>query len=190
MYMVPGGEHVVLGRMLDVFGEDVTAEHLRRYLPAAELEEAWRLLEQADWIAEGAAAPDRIIYIFTDPQCPYCHLLWQKARGYLDGTVQLRHIIVGIMHSSSREQAARIYAAKEPLQLLQSGMGGVQLAAAGAVAEKFYRPVERNNQLMQQLAVHVTPTLLYRDATGQIRMMAGLPDDTALAQEIFQLRRP
>lgn len=190
MYMVPGGEHVLLGRLLDVFGDDVTADHLQRYLPAAELEDAWQLLEQADWVAEGAEQPERIIYIFTDPQCPYCHTLWENARAYLaDSNAQLRHIIVGVMHETSLQQAAWIYAAADPVRALQPGLVNMEPTNAEEVAEKFYQQVERNNALMQQLAVQITPTILYRDSNGRVRMMAGLPDDAALAQEIFQLPR-
>lgn len=190
MYLTPDGEHVIVGRMLDIFGQDVTEQHFERYLPPSDLDGLWLQLDQADWIAEGSAEPNQIVYVFSDPNCPYCHALWQSARPYLGRGIELRHIIVGVMHSSSMGRAAQIYAAADPVAALRPPLRWKvgDEAQSPEIPAEIYQLVERNNRLMQRLAVQVTPTLFYRDAGGRVRMLVGLPDETALAEEVF--RRP
>jgi thiol:disulfide interchange protein DsbG len=191
MYLTPDGEHVIVGRMLDIFGQDVTEQHFEQYLPPSDLDGLWLQLGQADWIAEGSAKPNQIVYVFSDPNCPYCHALWQSARPYLERGIQLRHIVVGVMHSSSRKKAAQIYAAADPVAALRPPLRWSAEDESRSLPEipaEIHQLVERNNRLMQRLAVQVTPTLFYRDASGRVRMLVGLPDETALAEEVF--RRP
>ena len=58
---------------------------------------AWRQLEASHWIADGRDGA-RVVYVFTDPNCPYCNKLWSEARPRVAaGKIQLRHVIVGIL---------------------------------------------------------------------------------------------
>ena len=42
------------------------------------------------------------VYVFTDPNCPYCSKFWADARPWVDsGAVVLRHVMVGILTPTS-----------------------------------------------------------------------------------------
>jgi hypothetical protein len=85
-----------------------------RASPAAHqlaLEQVLHATKGATWIAEGNGP--RLVYIFFDPNCPFCHKLYQEARPWVgrDG-LQLRWIPVGILMPSSAGKAAAILEAK------------------------------------------------------------------------------
>ena len=55
---------------------------------------------QTTWIKEGKGP--HIIYIFFDPNCPFCHRLYVNTRAWIkQGKVQLRWIPVGILTTTS-----------------------------------------------------------------------------------------
>ena len=75
----------------------------------------WQRLSNT-WIADGAAgeAP-RVIYMFSDPNCPFCNMFWKQARPWVEaGDVQLRHVMVGMLRPDSAGKAAALLAAKDP----------------------------------------------------------------------------
>ncbi|MGA4815301.1 thiol:disulfide interchange protein DsbG [Pseudomonas aeruginosa] len=64
-------------------------------------------MEQSAWIADGRADVPRVVYLFSDPNCPYCTMFWEQARPWVDaGKVQLRHIMVGIIREDSEAKSA------------------------------------------------------------------------------------
>ena len=82
----------------------------------AQNEEAiWQTLEDSHWVQDGADDAERIIYTFTDPNCPYCDQFREQAAPWIDaGRVQLRHIMVGIIKRSSTPKAATILGSDNP----------------------------------------------------------------------------
>lgn len=39
----------------------------------------WGQVEKSHWIADGSGKAPRIVYVLTDPNCPYCNKLWSDA---------------------------------------------------------------------------------------------------------------
>src|SRR3546814_12650200 len=75
----------------------------------------WALLEASEWIADGKADAPRVIYTFSDPNCPFCNKFWSAARPWVDsGKVQLRHIMVGVIRPDSANKVATIMTASSP----------------------------------------------------------------------------
>ena len=72
-------------------------------------------MENSTWIADGNADAPRIIYMFSDPNCPYCNMFWKQARPWVEsGKVQLRHIMVGMLRADSAGKSAALLSAKDP----------------------------------------------------------------------------
>ncbi|MEP0000978.1 thiol:disulfide interchange protein DsbG, partial [Marinobacter sp.] len=108
-YLTPDKEHVVVGPMLDEKGNNLTEPKIQELVLGPQNENAWRQLEDADWVRDGDADAPVVIYTFTDPNCPYCHRFRQAAEPWIDtGRVQLRHILVGILKQDSLPKAATI----------------------------------------------------------------------------------
>jgi thiol:disulfide interchange protein DsbG len=115
LYLTADGEHVIVGSMLDAQGNNLTLTQLKRHLPEPEFGQAWPLLQKATWIREGGVSAKRVIYVLTDPDCPYCHAFWRASHGYLGADVQVRNILVGgrsaqtVRANADRGSAASCY---------------------------------------------------------------------------------
>jgi thiol:disulfide interchange protein DsbG len=184
LYATPDGRHVLVGTLLDATGRNLTAQQFDRYLPKRPL---WQRLAHAAWVAVGAAQPKRMIYVFTDPNCPYCHRFWRATQPYLSAGLQVRHILVGVVAPSSAAKAAAILEASNPAKALRRNerdynaarLGG-ENAAGGIAPDPSPRPATRatlaaNRRLMETLGFHGTPGIVYRDAQGRVLRYAGLP---------------
>lgn len=178
-YVLPGGEHVLIGTLIDADGNNLSQPRLQTVGAQGVDSADWSQLEESDWIRDGASDADRVVYVFTDPNCPFCHRFWQAARPWVEaGRVQLRHIMVGVLKPDSAPKSATLLAAEQPAQALveheQSyAEGGVSPAAA--IPDEASRAVQGNNALMEELGFRATPTILYRDGEGRIRSKRGQP---------------
>lgn len=185
VYLLPDGKHVIVGSMLDAAGNDLTAAQLKQHLPEPEFAAAWPLLEQATWVREGSPNAKRVVYVFTDPECPYCKAFWQAAQPYLGKDVQLRHVIVGILKPTSMGKAARILTAANPSRaLVEHEMFGSEPLAS--IPADIRAKLEANSRLMQELGAPATPAVFYKDTQGKVRRALGVPDPQTLTSEIFQ----
>lgn len=189
VYLTPDGEHVIIGPMLDASGTDLTEQHIDRYLPKPDLSAVWDQLEQADWVREGSADAERVVYVFTDPNCPFCNSFWRAAQPYVGEDAQLRHIMVGILRPDSLSKAARIMAADDPAAALAEhernhGNGG--LDPLSPVPAELEQRIRANNRLMQSLGAHATPAIYFKDADGNVQQLMGMPRLGAIAEQIFQ----
>lgn len=73
---------------------------------------------EATWIAEGQGR--RIVYVFFDPNCPSCQLLYKNLRTFIGShSLQLRWIPVAIVNVTSLGKAAAILQAPDPVAALR-----------------------------------------------------------------------
>ncbi len=115
LYLTPDGKHVLVGSLFDEQGKDLSAEPLQKLVYAPMSKEIWAKMEKTAWIADGKDSAPRKVYLFSDPNCPYCNMFWEQARPWVDsGKVQLRHIMVGIIREDSPGKSAALLAAKDP----------------------------------------------------------------------------
>lgn len=182
IYLLPDGQHVVIGTLLDASGNDLTRAPLQAAATPALGAAAWAELAKASWIAEGATHPKRIVYVFTDTECPYCHKLWAATQPLLaGGDVQVRHVMVAVIAPQSRGRAAAILDAADPQAALQQherSFGHSTVTPQPSVPAATASRIDANNALMEKLGIHGTPATLYKDADGQVRMLQGmLPED-------------
>jgi thiol:disulfide interchange protein DsbG len=188
VYLLPDGQTVTIGVLYDKQGRDLTnaafrAATLSRLDPAL-----WKQLGHATWIAEGSAKPKRIVYIFTDTDCPYCHKLWLATQPYLKGgDVQIRNIIVAVIAPTSLGRGAAVLTASDPTAAMRRNeleFGSSSIKPLAKVDPKVRAKIEANEVLMNRVNAFATPATVYRDDHGQIHMLLGLPDAESM-QTIF-----
>lgn len=182
VYLLSDGQHMVIGTLLDANGNDLTRAPLQAAVTPALNAATWAELAKASWIAEGATHPKRIVYVFTDTECPYCHKLWAATQPLLaGGDVQVRHVMVAVIAPQSRNRAAAILDAAQPqaaLQQHESTFGHSTVAPEPSVPAATASRIDANNALMEKLGIQGTPATLYKDATGRVRVLQGmLPED-------------
>ncbi|WP_418314846.1 thiol:disulfide interchange protein DsbG [Piscinibacter sakaiensis] len=196
LYVTPNG-HVIAGTALGADGDEVDSAALEAALRKPLPEQAWKQLEASRWIADGKPNAPRIVYVFTDPNCPFCAKFWADARPWVDsGKVQLRHVIVGVLTPTSRAKAAALLADSDPAQALAAYEGrhapaiAKTLAAGGrpqpvgdggltplkTVPPAIATQLDANERLMGALGIEATPGVVWRDAKGAIQKRTGVPD--------------
>lgn len=184
IYLTADGKHAIVGSMIDAKGNNLSQKSLENLVSKPMTDRVWKQLEQSTWVADGKNTAPRVIYTFTDPNCPYCNKFWNDARPWVaSGKVQLRHVMVAILGPTSPGKAAAILAAKDPQAALTQHEQ--QHAASGVkpleqIPEKIGAQLDANQKLMQQLGASATPTIFYKDASGKLQKMQGAPSAAML----------
>ncbi|RUR27777.1 thiol:disulfide interchange protein DsbG [Vreelandella andesensis] len=186
IYLTPDGEHAIIGTLMDGQGNDLTEAQLDEHVRVPLEAQTWELLEESHWIQDGDENAPRVIYTFTDANCPYCRQLWQQSRPWVEaGEVQLRHIMVGILAPNSPALAATLLGAEDPSAALHDHSKGDMLAAS-AQPRDIEEQVYANNQLFEELGLYATPTSAFQRETesGNLRIdrIQGLPSDERLIE--------
>lgn len=195
LFVTPDGKHVVAGTLLDAKGEEVAQAALDQAVRGAMTAGAWSKLEASHWIQDGRKDAPRTVYVFTDPNCPFCNKFWADARPWVDsGKVVLRHVMVGILTPTSAGKAAALLAAKDPAAALAAyerghvERNGKSIAAGRArpLGDDGLQPLANipadvgarlaaNEQLMASLGLQATPAMVWRDPNGSVKMRTGAP---------------
>ncbi|MDF0734271.1 thiol:disulfide interchange protein DsbG [Pseudomonas entomophila] len=179
LYLTPDGKHVLVGSLFDEKGQDLSAEPLGKLVYAPMSQEIWAKMEKSAWIADGKPDAPRTVYLFSDPNCPYCNMFWQQARPWVEsGKVQLRHIMVGIIRADSPGKSAALLAAKDPAKALeqheQAGKGST-LKPLEKIPEAVQQRLDGNLALMEEMGLGATPAIFYLDDQGRLQNQQGAP---------------
>ena len=176
LYLTPDGEHVIVGTMLDADGQNVSKPKLDELVKTPSRADAWAELEQAHWIGDGDDDAPRTLYVFTDPNCPYCNALWKNSRPLIEqGVLQLRHVLVGVLSEDSLRKAAAILEADNPASALETHElefrnGGIKPVEPSEESQALLR---KHAQIMREAGATGTPTSYYRDEAGKVQRING-----------------
>lgn len=137
-------------------------------------------IDQATWIEEGKSAHQ--IYVFFDPNCPYCHRIYHDTRDLVKtDAVQIRWIPVGVLTPTSHGKALTLLDAKDPLKLFHhgednfSGDNGSAIDEALDGTEKANKALKTNRDILQITGFDGVPSILFRAKDGQAVLIQGAP---------------
>ncbi|WP_338498001.1 thiol:disulfide interchange protein DsbG [Pseudomonas sp. WP18] len=186
LYLTPDGQHVLLGNLYDADGKDLSVEPLQKLVYAPMAKAMWAKMAASHWIADGNPDAPRTVYLFSDPNCPYCNMFWEQARPWVKaGKVQLRHIMVGIIREDSPGKAAALLAAKAPEKALEThekaGKGSA-LKPLKDIPPAIQAKMDANQQLMDELELTATPAIFYLDDKGELQQQQGAPSPDKLVK--------
>lgn len=186
IYLTADGKQAIVGSMIDAKGANLSQEPLNKLVSKPMTGKIWKQLDNSTWIPDGSKNAPRIIYTFTDPNCPYCNKFWNDARPWVSaGKVQLRYVIVAILTDTSAGKAAALLSAQDAQAALtqheqQHASGGVK--PLSQISATVRAQLEANQKLMQQLGSSATPTIFYKDASGNLQKMQGAPSAEMLVK--------
>lgn len=186
LYLTPDGQHVVVGTMLDAEGHNLSQDALDAAITKPQQKSAWPQLASTEWIADGPSDAPRTVYVFTDPNCPYCHKFYEQSRPWVEaGQVQLRQIMTGILKPSSPGKAAALLTAEDPSAAFRRHerhykTGGVQ--PLDDIPPRISHQISANNALMASLGIRGTPGIVYRQDDGKVEIYQGIPDGDTLTR--------
>jgi thiol:disulfide interchange protein DsbG len=135
---------------------------------------------EAKGFTVGTPMSARTVYVFFDPQCPHCAVLWQAAKP-LKSQTKFVWIPVGLINPSSTAQGATLLAAKDPVALMDehensmlAKRGGI---SAGSDIDAQKAVVAKNTELMNRFGFTSIPSIVAMHAqTGAlVSREGGLP---------------
>lgn len=180
VFVTDDGEHVIVGNLLDAEGNDVGSKHIQD-AESERYADSWDDLENSHWVSDGSKDAERVVYTFTDANCPFCNKFWQQSQPWVeDDKVEVRHIMVGILREDSVPKAASIMQAKDPRKALTEhntvfDNGGIK--PASKVSSDINKKLDENLKVMRKLGVSATPVTFYKDADGKVAVKQGLPPE-------------
>ncbi|GGO72907.1 thiol:disulfide interchange protein DsbG [Bowmanella pacifica] len=187
-FITPDGQHMISGVWYDNEGKNLSEKPLQEFIYGPVGKEQWQTLENSHWIKDGADSAKRIVYVFTDANCPYCQQFWLQARPWVNkGHVQLRHILVGIIKADSQNKAAALLAAEDPALALaeyEADRENSRLQPMQTIPAHLAAKLADNYAAMQQTGMHATPGIIYKDEDDNVQMVMGLPRG-AQVEQIF-----
>src|SRR5450830_1531342 len=186
LYLTADGKSVLAGNLYDAQGNDLSSAPLEKLVYAPMAKEVWAKMEKSSWIQDGDTNAPRTVYLFSDPNCPYCNMFWEQARPWVDsGKVQLRHIMVGIIREDSAAKAAALFTAKDPQLALhdheQAGKGS-KLKPLATIPADVQAKLDANMKLMEDLELSATPSIFYLDENGDLQQQQGAPSPDKLVK--------
>ena len=140
-------------------------------------------LDRATWIAAGAESSERVVYVFTDADCPFCNDLWKAMQTARAPDVQIRYLLVAVIDADSKGKAGAILESKDRAAALNQAErnfdhGGI--APKASLLPATSEIISFNGDLMSALHIFGTPGLIYLDEHNQVKVFAGMPDEKQL----------
>jgi thiol:disulfide interchange protein DsbG len=139
-------------------------------------------IQQATWIRDGKSA--HVMYVFFDPNCPYCHKVFEMLRPQVQrGEVELRWVVVGKLMATSIGKAAAMLEAKDPTEALYRNERGFsrETGSFGGIEEEpapredTLRRLNANHALLNRSGFDAVPALLFRTKDGKTDIIRGAP---------------
>jgi thiol:disulfide interchange protein DsbC len=155
VYSDLAGKHLFNGHLLDLdTHQDLTERHLY---------EAMRIdpkqLPLADAFDVKRGTGKRVVYIFEDPDCPYCKKLEEQLPKVNDLTLHVFLYPLTSIHPHAYEHAVSVWCAKDR----QKTWSDKVLRGVDPPAAKCDNPIDRNLALGDKLHIEGTPTLIFAD---------------------------
>jgi thiol:disulfide interchange protein DsbG len=183
---VTGDGSAVIGTRIGPNGAALDDSRLEELVIKPLGERSLLQLQEATWVLDGDKDAPRVVYTFSDPNCPYCNRFWEDARPWVEsGAVQLRHLVVAVIRPDSATKAAAILDAKDRSAALSENeekfsAGGIKPASkVSPVAQKI---LDDNQILMLELGFRGTPGIVAMGDDGLLQKINGMPQPDALAQ--------
>jgi thiol:disulfide interchange protein DsbG len=135
----------------------------------------------------------RRLYVFFDPNCPYCHHLYLALRGRLAGAdLQVHWVVLGMLTSSSEPKAAAMLQAPDRLRAFETnendydfaanGQPGGGIEPAATIQPETRRLLQRNLQIYRSQKLFGVPVLVWKRRGGAADMYVGVPSQQQLTR--------
>jgi thiol:disulfide interchange protein DsbG len=182
VYTTADRKTLVAGALIDERGQNLSEVYEDKFVPKPDFAAAYKRLEQAAYVAEGPAqGAKNVIYVFVDPNCPFCNMAWRALQPYEAAGLQVRWIPVATLGPTSLPKALEVLAASDKaaaFRRMELNHGKPWTAPAG-ISESSHPAVvaqiRENGELMAQFGIGGTPGIVWRDKQGNVRVKSGMP---------------
>lgn len=154
-YAEQEGRYFIFGHLFDMVQQrDITEERLAEMKPKLDI----KALPTEDAIKEVRGTGKGVLYVFSDPDCPYCKQLENNLAGVTDVTIYTFLFPIAQLHPDAKRKAEGVWCAKDRAKAWSDLMKKGTVNPAGCDT-----PIERNIALAEQMGISGTPTLIFAD---------------------------
>jgi thiol:disulfide interchange protein DsbC len=175
-YLDYGKKHLMGGQIFDLAARQVVGAPPVKP-PAEHLDPA--TLETRDSLVLGNPKGKKHLFVFTDPECPYCaklHAELQKLVGMEpDLAIYIKLLPLTKIHPHSYDKA-RVILGENSLKLLEHSFANQPLPAPGKKDRK--EPIDNIMEYAEKVGIVATPTLVLADG----RILPGFKEAPAIKE--------
>ena len=140
---------------------------------------------EAKGFTVGSTMSVRTVYVFFDPQCPHCRVLWNEAKP-LKSQAKFVWIPVALLNAASASQGAAILAAPDPSAAMDEHEASMLAQKGGITAmgnvDAQKAMIEANTKLMTRFQFQGVPVVVAKHAvSGDLVVKEGSMQTAVLA---------
>jgi thiol:disulfide interchange protein DsbG len=180
---------MLIAAMTSIMFLDVNAAPAAGAAQQHEYDALFARLVKTDAVVEGPKNAKRVLYVFFDANCFYCHLSWKALQPYERAGVQVRWVPVAYQQPSSVGRAAAIMQARDRVAALRENEMGYNpakfdggITPLADVPKALAAQLQANTRLMQRFGAPGTPAMAWKDAGGNVRFKVGMPRQSELPE--------
>ncbi|WP_445116508.1 DsbC family protein [Acinetobacter sp. WZC-1] len=158
VYTDETAKYFLVGNLIDVKGQKNITEQREQILKRIDVKTL--PLDQAIKHVKGKG--ERVLYLFSDPDCPYCQKLEKELAKVENVTIYLFLYPITGLHPNAANVARQVWCSKDPYQSWQDYLIHQKKPKKTADCTT---PVEKNIQLANQLQISGTPTFFLSDGS-------------------------
>ena len=152
------GRYFIFGHLYDMQSQrDLTAE---RKESLARVD--WSALPLENSIKFVNGKGERVLAVFSDPDCPFCKKVEAELARLDNATLYLFPYPIQSLHPNAAAKSAAIWCAPDRARAWREAVAGVKTPSA-ATKDECVVPIAANVALAERLGINGTPTLIARD---------------------------
>lgn len=182
VYTTADKKTVVAGTLIGEGRTNLSRQYEDQFVPRPDFSQAYGQLEKSGWVAEGSVAnPKAVLYVFVDPNCPFCNMTWKALQPYEAAGLQVRWIPVATLGPTSLPKAVEVMAAADKtaaFRRMEANHGKPWQPSKDSAEASHPAAVEairKNGELMERFQIGGTPGVVWRDRSGQVHVKSGMP---------------
>lgn len=177
------GQYLITGSVIDGKGQNLTEQAYQKYIVSPAQHNIFKMASKTTWIEQGKDSAKHKVYVLVDPNCIFCHHLFEGLQKQISqGNIQVRWIVVGFLKPSSRGKALAILSANDSLKaMIENEKGFKDQVEEGGIkplngaSPKAIASLEQNARFMTDNKLSATPASIYRNVDGNIKVVLGFP---------------
>lgn len=175
-YTVPAGDYLIVGALVNAKGDNLTAQYTDREVPKPPVPE-FSSLSSLPYIQQGNGK-GKLIYMFADPYCGYCHVQEQVAELYeKNGDLNIRWIQVALLSPNSGALAEAISTSPDPAaawKAISKKAPGALTVSKPDMTVAFAGQSKAATEAMRGFGGNGTPHIVWQDDKGITQTRAGV----------------
>lgn len=175
IYTDETAKYLFFGNLLDVQNKKNLTEDRLAELSKIDIKQL--PLDQAIKYVKGKG--ERTLYVFSDPDCPYCQKLEQHMTSVDNVTVYLFLFPLKKLHPQAEAVANKIWCSKNQYEAWEDYMLHRKAPKSAAQCET---PIQKNLALGQKLQIDGTPTLFLQNGMR----LSGSPQNAEQIEQLLQ----